>query len=113
MFLIHSLFLSFQESARPRRMGAFVCGRTNPSLRPCSEGFVFSIAELPHFFDLARGDGQNVLLLSGPGVATMIFSGVMTKAPFALAAPLKVSSAIFWNISTIGPSVTYSAVPLI
>lgn len=56
---------------------------------------------------------QKVLLLSGPGVATITFSGVMIKAPLALADPLKVSCAILQNRSKTGPSVTYSAVPLI
>lgn len=42
------------------------------------------------------------LLLSAPGVVTMILLGVMTSAPFAVAAPLNIVSTIFLKVSTIG-----------
>ena len=52
-------------------------------------------------------------LFSAPGVVTITFSGVMTSAPFAVAAPLNIFSTIALKVSTILPSVTYSALPLI
>lgn len=52
-------------------------------------------------------------LLSEPGVVTMTFSGVTRSAPFAVAAPLNISSTIALNADTISPSVRYSEVPFI
>ncbi len=52
-------------------------------------------------------------LFSAPGVVTITFSGVITSAPFAVAAPLNIFSTIALNVSTTAPSVTYSATPLI
>ena len=51
--------------------------------------------------------------MAAPGVVTMTLDGVMTSAPFAVAAPLNMSSTIALNVSTMAPSVIYSAVPLI
>ena len=56
---------------------------------------------------------QRTFLLSAPGVVTMTFSGVMTSAPLAVAAPLNIFSTIALNVFTISPSVSYTAVPLI
>lgn len=52
-------------------------------------------------------------LLSAPGVATITFSGIITSAPLAVAAPLNIVSTICLKVSTIAPSVMYSAFPLI
>lgn len=52
-------------------------------------------------------------LFSAPGVVTITFSGVITSAPFAVAAPLNIFSTMALNVSTTAPSVTYSAMPLI
>ena len=52
-------------------------------------------------------------LFSAPGVVTITFSGVMISAPLAVAAPLNIFSTIALKVSTILPSVTYSALPLI
>ena len=57
--------------------------------------------------------GYSSFLLSAPGVVTMIFSGVMIRAPFAVAPPLNIYSTIVLKVLTVSPSVTYSAVPLI
>ena len=61
-----------------------------------------------HFFPPYR-----TFLFSAPGVVTITFSGVITSAPFAVAAPLNIFSTIALNVSTTAPSVTYSATPLI
>lgn len=45
-------------------------------------------------------------LLSGPGVVTITWDGVITSAPLAVAAPLKTFSTIFLNSSTMAPSAT-------
>lgn len=58
-------------------------------------------------------DNHSTFLLSAPGVVTMTFSGVMIKAPFAVAAPLNIFSTMALKVSTTWPSVTYSATPLI
>ena len=55
----------------------------------------------------------STFLLSAPGVVTITLSGVMTKAPLAVAAPLNIFSTTALKVSTTWPSVTYSAVPLI
>lgn len=47
-----------------------------------------------------------IFLLSGPGVVTTIFSGVMMTAPLVVQAPWKSASAMALNFSTTGPSVT-------
>ena len=57
--------------------------------------------------------GYSSFLLSAPGVVTMTFSGVMIRAPFAVAPPLNIYSTIALKVLMISPSVTYSAVPLI
>ena len=56
---------------------------------------------------------QRTFLFSAPGVVTITFSGVMSNAPFAVAAPWNMLSTICLNFSTTAPEVTYSAVPLI
>ena len=56
--------------------------------------------------------GYSSFLLSAPGVVTMTFSGVMTRAPFAVAAPLNIYSTMALKVLTTSPSVTYSALPL-
>ena len=48
---------------------------------------------------------KSSFLLSAPGVVTMIFSGVITRAPLAVAAPLNMASTISLNLSTTGPPV--------
>ncbi len=55
----------------------------------------------------------NSFLFSEPGVVTMTFSGVMTSAPFAVAAPLNIFSTMALKAATTSPSVRYSAFPLI
>lgn len=55
----------------------------------------------------------NTFLLSAPGVVTITCSVEIIKAPLAVAAPLNIASTMFLNVSTTGPSVTYSATPLI
>ena len=52
-------------------------------------------------------------LLSAPGVEIMTFVVVIISAPLAVAAPLNIFSTISLKVSTIAPSVTYSAFPFI
>ena len=48
---------------------------------------------------------QSSFLFSLPGVVTMTLSGVMTRAPFAVTAPLNICSTTFLKVSTTMPSV--------
>ena len=50
-------------------------------------------------------------LIVCPGVVTITSSGVMSRAPFAIAAPLNIPSTNVLKFSTSVPSVIYSAVP--
>ena len=56
---------------------------------------------------------QRTFLFSAPGVVTITFSGVITSAPLAVAAPLNIFSTMALKVSTTLPEVTCTAVPLI
>ena len=61
----------------------------------------------------AWAGAHNTFLFSEPGVVTITCSGVMTRAPFAVAAPWNICSTMALKVSTRAPWVTYTAVPLI
>ena len=67
---------------------------------PLQEGRVQSVPLYPPRIVFACSDNHSTFLLSAPGVVTITFSGVMTKAPFAVAAPLNIFSTIALKVST-------------